>query len=765
MSQSTQTQDAPGRRHRALVAAAVAAATVLLAAACTDSGDPPELAGPGEVAIGLRTDLSCEELLEAAEADLAGFAVQNRMAAATDEMLSDRSTAMDADAAESAEAGIAAAPAAGGDDSGGTGEVVAGTNIAESGVDEGDILKTDGSRIVALSGTTLRVVGLDGTPAVDGTLVLPGDVSQFGEMFLRGDEVVLMIPVWGDGDLPVGLPDPETPTGDEGAEPGPSTGPDAQSSSPTADTDVVPFRQGTRILRVDISDVSSPQLVEQSVVEGDLVASRMVDGTIRAVVRSPMAYAEQMWSVVDADDAEEAMEGITAEDLLPRASEGGEVRTLGDCSDMAVVPPAQRPTGTDIGWQSVAYAPEPNTVTVLTIGESLADMAPVSVSGMADIVYASVDSLYVTNTGWSGEGPHTFVHRFDTTGADPATYTGSGLVPGTPLNQYSLSAEGDQLRIVTTTEDPVAFEDEVIEVPAVDPPDGGIPIDELPGIGDEPVEELTEPREWVPPTEGRLTVLEPASDGTLTEIGSVDDLGIGERVQSVRFIGDMAYVVTFRQTDPLYAIDLSDPTDPTALGELKITGFSEYLHPIGDGLLLGIGREATEEGFDTGFKASVFDVTDPTNPTEIHKWVVPNAWSEVGSDPHSFTWDPVAGHAIFPLREEGPVTIADCPPGAGCVEILPTEPIPTKPIPTEPVPGGPRPATPEAPASSAVVLAAGADGLTEVARLSHSSGSVDEWLEQIRRSVVIDRDLWTMSHTGLGLTDADQPGDPALVAF
>jgi hypothetical protein len=379
----------------------------------------------------------------------------------------------------------------------------------------------------------------------------------------------------------------------------------------------------------------------------------------------------------------------------------------------------------------------------------------VSVSGLADVVYASTDSLYVTNTGWTEEGPNTFVHHFDTSTSGPARYTGSGIVPGRPLNQYSLSESGDQLRIVTTTEDPAAFEDRAIEEEFIDgtadvapgevdePAQEGIPVDELPDIAGDSDEPITVgPRQWVPPTEGRLTVLEPAEDGALNEIGSIEDLGVGEEVQSVRFLGDMAYVVTFRRTDPLYAIDLSDPANPTALGELKITGFSEYLHPVGDGLLLGIGREATEDGIDVGFKASLFDVSDPADPKEVDRFVVPDAWSEVGNDPHAFTWDPVAGHAIFPLEQYGPVTIADCPPGALCEEVAPVEP-----------------------ASGAVVLSAGPEGLAEVARLSHEGGSGDQWLEGIRRSVVIDRDLWTMSHTGLGLTDADSPGDIQFVAF
>ena len=96
-------------------------------------------------------------------------------------------------------------------------------------------------------------------------------------------------------------------------------------------------------------------------------------------------------------------------------------------------------------------------------------------------------------------------------------------------------------------------------------------------------------------TQSYVTVL--TDDGkALTTIGQVDGLGKGERIYAVRFIDTVGYVVTFRQTDPLYTIDLSDPTKPRVVGELKITGYSAYLHPIGDGLLMGVGQDATDQG-------------------------------------------------------------------------------------------------------------------------------------------------------------------------
>lgn len=100
-------------------------------------------------------------------------------------------------------------------------------------------------------------------------------------------------------------------------------------------------------------------------------------------------------------------------------------------------------------------------------------------------------------------------------------------------------------------------------------------------------------------------------DSGMRQIGRLEGLAPGERIYSVRYLGEMAYVVTFRETDPLFAIDLSDPRAPKVLGQLKIPGFSEYLHPLDDGLLLGIGQSVDERGTANGVKLSMFDVSDP----------------------------------------------------------------------------------------------------------------------------------------------------------
>lgn len=131
-------------------------------------------------------------------------------------------------------------------------------------------------------------------------------------------------------------------------------------------------------------------------------------------------------------------------------------------------------------------------------------------------------------------------------------------------------------------------------------------------------------------TFARLTVL----DGKLKKVGEIKDLAQGERVYSVRFMGDTAYFVTFRQTDPLFSADLSDPQNPKILGELKIPGFSEYMYPYGDGLLLGFGMDADERtGATRCLKLSMFNITDPANVTEDDKTLVEGyAYSPALSD-------------------------------------------------------------------------------------------------------------------------------------
>ena len=120
----------------------------------------------------------------------------------------------------------------------------------------------------------------------------------------------------------------------------------------------------------------------------------------------------------------------------------------------------------------------------------------------------------------------------------------------------------------------------------------------------------------------------------------------------MRFVGDTGYVVTFRQVDPLYTLDLSQPERPRVLGELKIPGYSAYLHPIGEDLLLGVGQDVDEKsGRPLGTQLSLFDVSDLRKPTRLHTQHLGLGWSEAEYDHHAFLYWPRTGLVMIPFEQ------------------------------------------------------------------------------------------------------------------
>jgi hypothetical protein len=214
----------------------------------------------------------------------------------------------------------------------------------------------------------------------------------------------------------------------------------------------------------------------------------------------------------------------------------------------------------------------------------------------AQVVYGSPDSLYVGTRAFAG-GDRTEIHRFDISDPERTVYAAGGSVPGTVLNSYALSEYMGDLRVATTEADA-----------------------------------------------SRLTVLR-QSGAALAPVGSVTGLGHGQRIYAVRYLGDKAFVVTYKQVDPLYALDLSNPAAPRVRGALELPGYSSYLHPVTDDLLLGIGRDGG------GLQASLFDVSDLTAPRLVSRLGLGEGGSDAEYDPHAFLyWQ---GLAVLPLWSSG----------------------------------------------------------------------------------------------------------------
>lgn len=530
-----------------------------------------------------------------------------------------------------------------------------GTNVHEAGVDEPDLVKTDGRRIVTIGGGRLRVVDAERRVQLGSLDLGPGGYAA--DLLLAGDRALVLM-----ADQGVALPEAPVPP------------------------DVTPERPaGPRMLLVDLT---GPGVISEYATDGWMVDARAAGTTARVVVRSSPRIAFPEYGPDTGEKARrkgnrKAVAEADLADWLPRyeVSTGGETSTgRVDCTAMS------RPA---------SYSGS-SMLTVLTFdltASGLGDGAPVSVVADGDTVYSNGPSLYVaTDERWRlpmpSDGaedpevdPGTEIHKFDTSRPDAPTYLASGRVDGWLLNQYSMSEWEGHLRVATTSGETFF----------------GEPAD-------------SESAVYVLAEQGRQLVV----------TGSVGGLGKGERIHSVRFTGPVGYVVTFRQTDPLYTVDLRDPAAPAVLGELKVTGYSAYLHPIDDGRLIGVGQEADLQGVTQGTQVSLFDVSDLSDPTLQAKHLVPHGSSEAEFDPHAFLWWPVQRLLVLPLH--------DYQDGS----------------------------------SEALLLRAEETGFTELGRISHPDGSGGS---NIRRSLVIGDTLWTVSDSGLAAHSLSTLEQSGWVAF
>jgi hypothetical protein len=322
----------------------------------------------------------------------------------------------------------------------------------------------------------------------------------------------------------------------------------------------------------------------------------------------------------------------------------------------------------------------------------------------------------------------TVIHEFSIAGSGPATYLASGEVRGHLLDDFSLSEHAGVLRVATT--------------------DGGMG-----------------PRGLAGASESFVTVLR-QQGVDLVPVGQVGGLGHGEQIQAVRFVGDVGYVVTFRQTDPLYVIDLSDPAQPRARGELELLGFSAYLHPLGDGRLLGIGQDGSADGRRTGAQVALFDVSDLDHPRLVSKVALPQGWSAAEQDYHAFLWWAPARMAALPLQLYGG---PDTQPFSGLVTYtVSDDQVAEKGRVTHPMPavqpggcGGPA-------ASSSAMPAPQAGATTE----SMAAPAVEPLLcpgpidaGAISRSLVVGGTLYTLSAAGLKASSLADLSDLGFLPF
>ncbi len=462
------------------------------------------------------------------------------------------------------------------------------TLVQEDGVDEADLIQTDGSSIYTLqapyigAGSLLHVHqrGSDGRAQRLATVPLAHD-SATGSMprgmVFSADQRALAVLSQLSSNAPAAELCPDCLV------PGNSIAPGWMRSS-------------VMVQRVDVSDPGNATAGERIDIDGRLIDSRRIGNRLYVVTQHrPSLPVELLPSTASAEDRQRSIDTITAAQLLPRMRRNG-----------GAAQPLLSDTDCYLQAGNGSTSVQLTTVTVFDLGS--ATLAPTSrcFVGGSEALYMTTSALYLATSRWDIGGDavvqvfppqmRTDIHKFALEGGTVA-YRASGQVPGhlgwdRERKSFRLGEHNGDLRVLTFTGDNGWF---------------GTP-------------EAT--TQTAAPSPATLSVLR-ENAGALQTVATLPNsrrpaaIGKpGEQVYAVRFAGAQAYVVTFRRTDPLYVLDLSDPTDPKTVGELEIAGFSDDLFPLPGGLLLGVGKDADANGRVLGLKVALFDVSNPAQPSE-----------------------------------------------------------------------------------------------------------------------------------------------------
>lgn len=472
-----------------------------------------------------------------------------------------------------------------------------GTLVQEAGVDEDDLIKVDDTRIYTLqplqqhersdnafAQLTIHSRNPGGRPQVLGEVKL----SNLGNDWVATRGMLLA---------------PELP---RLAVVGESTGnfwqfPECPPNMACI-TALLPWQPTEPRLQVQLLDVSQPQAIatpERLEIDGRLIGTRQIGRMLYLVAsHAPNLAYDLLPASATVAERQAALDRLTVADLLPRISVNGG--------------PRQPLVAETDCWLQPANASTQVALTTLTAidleSPTFARTSRCFVGG-TEALYMSPAHVYLATTRHQMQtmangrlsfavDTRTDIHKFSIAGA-ALTYRASGSVNGhlgwdRERTPYRMSEHNGDLRVLSFT-------------------------------GSQGWLTLEDARTQAP-SPATLTVLrERSSDASLQTVATLPNaqrpapIGKpGEQVYAVRFLGDRAYVVTFRQVDPLYVLDLSNPADPRSVGELEVPGFSDWLFPVGDGLLFGVGKDATDQGRVLGVKVALFDVRDAANPKLVH---------------------------------------------------------------------------------------------------------------------------------------------------
>ena len=491
------------------------------------------------------------------------------------------------------------------------------TNTQVAGVDEADLVETDGKYLYVISQNELLIFDARESDKLSLESRIKLDARPTG-MYLAGDRLTLVTSGRNDGFAP-----------------------NVRGNRIRGNTNFFlsddwggnyhHMPSTTEVKVLDVSDRSMPKLVQSTELDGRLVSSRMVYGELRIVLQQDSRHWSNLLPNpkkyhVSYDEATQTdhYRHETRNEYLGRVYESLENYSL----------PGYRTLSVDgevldkqdlMTWEELAepvssrYGSVTTIATFDTLGHTTGPVATKTLfaNAVAEI-YATEDSLYVFGTSVRSARNQTSIWKYD---FDPTDHSiqlsAQGHVDGRLLNQFSADEHDGHLRVVT------------------------------------------QGQRWN--SAQSLFVLKQVGKNLKT-VGEVENLAPGERLHSVRFTGSEAFVVTFRKVDPLFAIDLSDPTNPVVAGELKTPGYSDYLQPIDENHLLGIGRGADESiGLFQELQVSIFDVSDLNDPQLAHRYsfeggrstaslATGGRWTQGDGDHHAVSYFPSAEILAIPVH-------------------------------------------------------------------------------------------------------------------
>ncbi|MDP4180556.1 MAG: beta-propeller domain-containing protein [Bacillota bacterium] len=481
------------------------------------------------------------------------------------------------------------------------------TTISQvEGVDEADVVQTDGEYIYQVNGG--KIIVAKAYPADSLNIVKVLDFSTDTgftprEMLLEKNKLIVI----GQSYSSIKLPAIPTPVSSQSSY---TPTPPASTSSSVTTPYYAPYyssyynSQVTKAYIFDVTDKINIQKSRVIEIEGSYLSSRKIGSVLYLV---------------------------TNKNISPLIQYG----------DTEMVKPGYRDTNLGdtykyVGYDNISYFPEFISANYLNIAgldveDSQSKLNVTSYLGAGSNMYVSANNIFIAQTNYysrpillaipsvaniampSINTDNTLIYKFSID-KGVATFAGKGEAPGTVLNQYSMDENNGYFRIATTKGSVFATGENI--------------------------------------SKNNLYIM----DESLNVKGKLEGIAPGEKIYSVRFMGDRGYMVTFKKVDPLFVFDLKDPSNPCILGELKIPGYSDYLHPYDENHIIGFGKDSLDSGSDQfawyqGMKVALFDITDVNNPVEKFKVLIGDrgTTSELLSNPKALLFSKSKNIMAFPV--------------------------------------------------------------------------------------------------------------------